>query len=166
MSLPAKILATVLAALGLFLWGFNEGKTAARNAQEAARARTVDKAIERHDTAAVAGNGVEKKAIRAESRQETYTRKLAEEARAYVKANPAVAVDCSLDPYRLYRWRAANRGAPVDSAGVPDGAAAGGAAAAGEPVAGGSDGEPHRGGGDVPPPAGTLPRPDRVDGDD
>ena len=166
MSAAEKLLAVVLAALALLATGYHTGVKVTRNAQEAARARTVDKAIERHDTAAVAGNGVEKKAIRADSRQETYTRKLAEEARAYVKANPAVAVDCSLDPYRLYRWRAANRGAPVDPAGLPDGLAAGGAAAAGEPVAGGSDGEPHRGGGDVPPPAGTLPRPDRVDGDD
>lgn len=141
--------------LGWWLRGVGEARC------DAAKVAPLVTAIENHNQAAVAGHQVEAKALAAEARQTRHTARLIGEVTIYAKANPTPAA-CSLDPYRMYRWRAANRGAPADPIGEPDGAAPGDPAATEEREPGGSDGEPYPGGGRVPPAAGALPGPGGV----
>lgn len=148
-------LVTLLAAVGAGAWfSRDDGKVRCQAAQVA----PLVTAIQTHNLAAVAGHQVEAKAIAAESRQTAHTARLIGEVTVYAKTNPDPA-DCSLDPYRLYRWRAANRGATVDPAGQPDGSAAGDPSATEGRQSGGPDGEPYPGGWGVSPAAGAVPGP-------
>jgi hypothetical protein len=152
MTLPAKILFLLLLCGGLFLSGYFIGKADQRTAQQAAIGTAVKDGIVTHNEQAIAGNAVEAKALKAIGRQTTYTTQLIQEQRRA----PNPPADCSLDPSRLYRWHAANRGAPVTASGQPDTDPAAGDSSAGQQPSGGSGGEPHAGSGDVPPGPGAV----------
>jgi hypothetical protein len=166
-ALAARTLLVLALVAALVFSGYVLGVSREKARQNRHDAVATEKAIERHDEAALVGNVVERKTIARVARQLFHTRTLIREVRINAPVNPLVpGCDGSLDPYRMYRWRAANRGAPVDPAGLLDGAAAGGAAATGEPVTGGSDGEPHRGGWDVSRAAGEVSGAGRMGGQD
>jgi hypothetical protein len=170
-----------LEALCLYYLGYFSGRADEIENQISRHREAWKSAIEGHGARAEAGHAVEKETLAAVIQQEKHTQQLARKVRRHdsedrrqktedsqlpgasrplTGQSPVLgplSPDCRLDAGLLYLWRAANRGADLDPAGVSDDGAAGRAAAtAGRSDAPGTDREPHRDGGDVPRPEDAL----------
>lgn len=121
------LLLIVLCALA-FLAGYGTGQRAEHNANEANKLRAVEGRIERHNTAAVAGNAAEGQAAARAQTTEKHFQVIRQKEIVYVQ-NQAGATGCGLDADGLRLWRDANAGADPVAAGAPDAAMPGTAAA-------------------------------------
>lgn len=143
-TLLIEIALALVGSVFVFLAGYAYRGQVEAGKQARETVRYVDRVIEHHNDAAVAGNAVEANTLNKQQRQEVYTRQLLNEMSSHAKQKPVVGSDCRLDSYSMYRWRAANRGAAAAAPREPDAAAARATAGAEEQHAGGVGGEPHR----------------------
>lgn len=156
----AYIVAAIIAAICVGAYFF--GRTNQHNADQVKQSEVVEKGIEAHDRAAVAGQTAERQSESRKSKTEAVFNDITQREIVHAKQN--AAVQCSLDPDGLRLWRAANAGADADAAG--DGyAAMPGAAAASQRSDQRSAVESHRGSEGVSPVPGSAPGVDQLAGE-